>query len=64
LLVYPRDDFDNEVARLRHVEQIGAVAFSPNGRRLVTQSKRSNPYHLNEENDFPLRSGYCSPKTL
>lgn len=64
LLVYPTVDPDNEVARLRHVGQIGAVAFSADGRRLVTESQRTNPYRVKEENDFPLRVWLLHPEDL
>lgn len=64
LLVYPTEDLDNEVARLRHEGRLGAVAFSADGRRLVTESQRSNPYRLNEANDSPLRVWLLRPEDL
>jgi WD40 repeat protein len=64
LLVYSTVDPDNEVARLQHVGRIGAVAFSADGRRLVTQSHRSNPYQVSEPSEFPLRVWLLRPEDL
>ena len=64
LLVYATKAPDNEVARLRHVGRVRAVAFSADGRRIVTASEHVNPYHLGQEEEVRVRVWHFRPEDL
>lgn len=53
-----------EVARLQHTGEVTAVAFSDDDKYVATASSDPHPYHLNEEESYPLRVWLLQPAEL
>jgi WD40 repeat protein len=65
-ILYVFDTFrpEDEIARLQHTGAITAMAFSDDNRYLATASSDPHPYHLDEEESFPLRIWLLQPGDL
>jgi WD40 repeat protein len=55
---------EDEIARLQHIGRITAIAFSDNDKYVATASSDFHPYHIKEEESYPLRIWLLQPKDL
>jgi WD40 repeat protein len=55
---------DDEIALLEHTGRVTAVAFSNDGKYVATASSDPHPYHLNEDESFPIRVWLLQPQDL
>ncbi len=53
-----------EICRLPHTGRVTAVEFSQDDQYIVTASSDVHPYHLNEEESYPVRVWLLQPETL
>lgn len=55
---------DDEIALLEHTGKVTAVAFSNDGKYVATASSDPHPYHINEDESFPIRVWLLQPQDL
>jgi WD40 repeat protein len=53
-----------EIARLAHIGSVTAIAFSNDDKYVATASSDPHPYHLEEEESYPLRVWLLRPADL